>query len=254
MKYAFLVQLDSRGGSRLSERGFVSINVWGLALLILSHFSYLNIPSEPPNPLWIRNWTAVSVGWFYWVPQRMFSWKHRTQTRCTHNFIVNVALFSSLNFSINFAWTFYCYTLGKMRMLTIYSLTMGKMRMLTIYCLTMVQMRMLTIYCLTMGKTRMLTNYYSTMGNMRMLTIYCFTRGKTRMLTNYCSTITPIPHRPRIAPNWFFLIRGDSWGFIKLFSLVVMFYESVPIQIRCRYEYSGESAQFDWNRARIHYD
>ena len=31
-------------------------------------------------------------------------------------------------------------------------------------------------------------------------------------------------------------------------------HESVPIQIRCRYEYSGESAQFGWNCARIHYD
>ena len=35
---------------------------------------------------------------------------------------------------------------------------------------------------------------------------------------------------------------------------MVMFYESVPIQIRFRYEYSEESAQFGWNRARIHYD
>ena len=33
-----------------------------------------------------------------------------------------------------------------------------------------------------------------------------------------------------------------------------MFYESAPIQIRFRYEYSEESAQFGWNRARIHYD
>ena len=70
---------------------------------------------------------------------------------------------------------------------------------------------------------------------------------------------TPFPHRPRIAriaTNWFLLIRGggDSWGFIIFVSPIVMFYESVPIQIRCRYEYSGESAQFGWNRARIHYD
>ena len=38
------------------------------------------------------------------------------------------------------------------------------------------------------------------------------------------------------------------------FSPIVMFYESVSIQIRCLYEYSGESAQFGWNRARIHFD
>ena len=31
----------------------------------------------------------------------------------------------------------------------------------------------------------------------------------------------------------------------------MMLYESVPIQIRCRYEYSGESAQFGWNCTRI---
>ena len=30
--------------------------------------------------------------------------------------------------------------------------------------------------------------------------------------------------------------------------------ESVLIQIRCRHEYSGGSAQFGWNRARDHYD
>ena len=35
---------------------------------------------------------------------------------------------------------------------------------------------------------------------------------------------------------------------------IVMFYESVPIKTRCRYEYSGELAQFGWNPARIHYD
>ena len=41
---------------------------------------------------------------------------------------------------------------------------------------------------------------------------------------------------------------------VSFFSPIVMFYVSVPIQIPCRYEYSGESAQFGWNRARIHYD
>ena len=30
---------------------------------------------------------------------------------------------------------------------------------------------------------------------------------------------------------------------MKLFSPIVMFYKSVQIQIRCRYEYSGESAE-----------
>ena len=70
----------------------------------------------------------------------------------------------------------------------------------------------------------------------------------------------PIPHRPRIAriaKNWFLLIRGgggDSWGFIIFLSPIVMLFESVPIQIRCRYEYSVESAKFGWNRAWIHYD
>ena len=59
------------------------------------------------------------------------------------------------------------------------------------------------------------------------------------------------PESPRID---FLLIRGDSWGFIIFFSPIVIFYESVPIQIRFRYEYSGESAQFGWNRARIRFD
>ena len=61
---------------------------------------------------------------------------------------------------------------------------------------------------------------------------------------------TPIPHRQRIAriaTNWFFFIRGDLWGFIIFFSPIVIFYDSVPIQIRCRYEYLGELAQFGWN-------
>ena len=42
--------------------------------------------------------------------------------------------------------------------------------------------------------------------------------------------------------------------FHYFFSPIVMSYESFPIKIGCRYEYSGESAQFGWNRARIHYD
>ena len=46
-------------------------------------------------------------------------------------------------------------------------------------------------------------------------------------------------------------VREVSLIFI---SPIVMFYESVPIQIRFRYEYSGELAQFGWNLARIHYD
>ena len=59
------------------------------------------------------------------------------------------------------------------------------------------------------------------------------------------------PELPRID---FLLIRGDSWGFIKKISPIVMVYESVPIQIGFRHEYSGESAQFGWNRTRIHYE
>ena len=43
---------------------------------------------------------------------------------------------------------------------------------------------------------------------------------------------TPIPHRPQID----FFIRGDSLSF----SPIVIIYESVQIQIRCRYEYSEE--------------
>ena len=67
--------------------------------------------------------------------------------------------------------------------------------------------------------------------------------------------LIPLFHTGHESPRIdFFLIRGDSWGFIKFFSPIVKFYESVPIQIRCRFEYSGESAQFGWNRARIHYD
>ena len=54
------------------------------------------------------------------------------------------------------------------------------------------------------------------------------------------------------------LIFIDSGGIREVslffFPPIVMFYESVPIQIRFRYEYSEESTQFGWNRARIHYD
>ena len=56
---------------------------------------------------------------------------------------------------------------------------------------------------------------------------------------------------PRIE---FLLIWGGFVRFHYFFSPIVMFYESVSIQIRFRYEYTGESAQFGWNRARIHYD
>ena len=42
--------------------------------------------------------------------------------------------------------------------------------------------------------------------------------------------------------------------FHYFFSPIVMSYESFPIQIGCRYEYSEESAQFGLNRTRIHYD
>ena len=59
------------------------------------------------------------------------------------------------------------------------------------------------------------------------------------------------PESPRID---FFLFGGIREDFKILFSPIVMSYESFPIQIRCRYEYSGKSAQFGWNRARIHYD
>ena len=50
---------------------------------------------------------------------------------------------------------------------------------------------------------------------------------------------------------------GGGGGFVRFhyfFYPIVMSYESFPIQIRCRYEYSGESAQFGWNRAIIIYD
>ena len=59
------------------------------------------------------------------------------------------------------------------------------------------------------------------------------------------------PESPRID---FFLFGGIREVSLFLFSPIVMFYKSVSIQIRCRYEYSGESAQFGWNRARIHHD
>ena len=72
-----------------------------------------------------------------------------------------------------------------------------------------------------------------------------------------CAFYTPIPHRPRlarIAMNLFFSLFGGIREVSFFSSPIVMLYESVPIQIRCRYEYSGESAQFGWNRARIHHD
>ena len=52
----------------------------------------------------------------------------------------------------------------------------------------------------------------------------------------------------------FLVYSGGFMSFNYFFSPIVMFYEPVPIQIRCCYEYSGESVQFGWNRARIHYD
>ena len=42
----------------------------------------------------------------------------------------------------------------------------------------------------------------------------------------------------------FLLIGGVREVSLKKNSQIVMLYESVPIQIRCRYEYSGGSAQF----------
>ena len=57
------------------------------------------------------------------------------------------------------------------------------------------------------------------------------------------------PESPRID----FLFRGIR-EVSFFFSPIVMFYESVQIQIRCLYGDWGESAQFGWNHARIHYD
>ena len=51
-----------------------------------------------------------------------------------------------------------------------------------------------------------------------------------------------------------FYLFGGIREVSLFFSPIVMFYESFPTQIRFRYEYSGESAQFGWNRAKIHYD
>ena len=78
-----------------------------------------------------------------------------------------------------------------------------------------------------------------------------------------CVSLYPYSTQATNRPNRHELVYsysgGGGGGGIREVSLnkispIVMFYESVPIQIRCRYEYSGESAQFGWNRARIHYD
>ena len=69
---------------------------------------------------------------------------------------------------------------------------------------------------------------------------------------------TPIPHRPRIARiatnGFFYWFGGIREVSLKKNSPIVMVYESVPIQIGFRHEYSGESAQFGLNRTRIHYE
>ena len=52
----------------------------------------------------------------------------------------------------------------------------------------------------------------------------------------------------------FFSYSGGFVRFHYFFSPIVMSYESFPIQIQCRYEYSGKLAQFGWNCARINYD
>ena len=54
----------------------------------------------------------------------------------------------------------------------------------------------------------------------------------------WCSSVIPLFRKGHKSPEspWidFFLIRGDSWGFINFFSPSVMSYESFPIQIQCR--------------------
>ena len=68
-----------RGGSRISGKGFICIKMWGLALVVFSHFSYLSHENEiiwshslifanggeggggdgdgvQANPLWTRHW------------------------------------------------------------------------------------------------------------------------------------------------------------------------------------------------------
>ena len=60
------------------------------------------------------------------------------------------------------------------------------------------------------------------------------------------------PKSPLI--EFFFIGGGGGGGGGGEIIQILIFYKSVPIQIRCRYEYSGESAQFGWNFARIHYD
>ena len=54
------------------------------------------------------------------------------------------------------------------------------------------------------------------------------------------SFIYESPESPRIV--FLFYSGGGGGGFVRFhyfFSPIVMFYESVPIQIRCRYDYSG---------------
>ena len=74
------------------------------------------------------------------------------------------------------------------------------------------------------------------------------------VLYPYSTQATNRPNRHELI----FLFGGRGGGGIREVSLknspIVIFYESVPIQIRCRYEFSGESAQFGWYRAIIHYD
>ena len=72
-----------------------------------------------------------------------------------------------------------------------------------------------------------------------------------------CSTLYPYSTQAMNCPNLhelIFFLFGGIREVSFFFSPIVMSYESFLIQIRCRYEYSGESAQFGWNRARMHYD
>ena len=61
-------------------------------------------------------------------------------------------------------------------------------------------------------------------------------------------------HESRESPRIDFLVFQGGFVRFHFFSPIVMFYKSLPIQIRCRYEYLGELAQIGWNRARIRYD
>ena len=70
----------------------------------------------------------------------------------------------------------------------------------------------------------------------------------------YATLLYPYSTQATNRANRHELIFIDSGGFVwflNFFSPIVMFFETVPMQIRCRYEYSGESAQFGWNRARM---